>query len=553
MTTWTDGAAPALNGTNLNTLQALASNAVPNWLPNTAYGAGVFVLNPTGDLVKCTTAHTSGSSYSMTNWAYSATFVQTSSKGAANGVAGLDATGLVPVAQLPTSTADYGYLYVGFTGNGVFFEKMNALTSADGHTFTGSEVNPIYTDPGTGTSFRDPSVLKIGSTWFCAYTVNNGNSKNFGLVKSTDLLNWTSLSGTANTPTLVDVSAVSGLSQCWAPELVVDNSGNVYAFWTDVPTSGAWKLYYTQFTDSTGLTTWNAPAAVSWATAPTDNVWDATMAWDSGASLWRIFYAFGSSSTNWALQRAYASTPTGTWTTDKTGDWASWMANSAANTYFEAPELTKSGSTWRIYLDPWVGTNPATATHPGYVYSESADLNTWLAPKACPVGPGYPSGQVMRHGSFTHLTTQADRNLVDGVASERSPIRHAEYTGTFATTANTATGPGTLTLDSGTNFKASDFVTTPAASQITIGVAGIYTIDFECMFNSTACSGGFVAIKNSGATSIFATQDLVSTAQAWNVSAPNLYCSAGQILQFYVQTGVSIAGCTARVRITKIA
>lgn len=41
---------------------------IPLWQPTTAYTVGQVVAAPTGDVVKCATAHTSGSSFSMTNW-----------------------------------------------------------------------------------------------------------------------------------------------------------------------------------------------------------------------------------------------------------------------------------------------------------------------------------------------------------------------------------------------------------------------------------------------------------------------------------------------------
>jgi hypothetical protein len=54
----------------------LYGNDVRAWAPFTVYAAGQAVVNPSGDVVTAIAAHTSGASYTATNWTLSSTFVQ---------------------------------------------------------------------------------------------------------------------------------------------------------------------------------------------------------------------------------------------------------------------------------------------------------------------------------------------------------------------------------------------------------------------------------------------------------------------------------------------
>lgn len=503
------------------------------WQPNTAYVTGQPVVNPSGDLVTAKTNHTSGGTYTAGNWNLSGSYATTASKGAVNGIAGLDSSGLVPVTQLPSSSTDYGYAWLGFTGNGVCFESLNVASSSDGKSFTLGASSPVYTPVSTGTSLRDPSMMKIGSTYFVAYTANNGLNKNFEIASSTDLLHWTLVA-------TVDCSTVPSAYQTWAPELIQDTNGDIYAFFTNVtnggPVPSIWRV---KAIDTTGLTTWGAPVAMSWTTLPNWPI-DATFQYTNGQ--WYCFYA---NNNTMFVERATSPTLTGTFTVDKTGDWAGWGYGR------EAPQLVQVSSTkWRIYIDRFSGTSP-NWVYAGYAYSESSDLTTWTALTTVATDPGFPIGQLMRHGAFLKIPDATTRNTVAAAVAGRKPLRHAEYTGAFTTVANTATGPGALTMDTGTAYRAGDFISSTGTSQVTVGVAGNYNIDFLATFNNGACGGGYIAIKNPAATAVYATQDLVASAQAWNIGNSNLYLPAGSVLQFFVQTTNARTGCTARIRITK--
>lgn len=51
-----------------STLSLTSTGYVPKWAPNTAYTAGQQVIAPTNDVVSAKTSHTSGATYSATNW-----------------------------------------------------------------------------------------------------------------------------------------------------------------------------------------------------------------------------------------------------------------------------------------------------------------------------------------------------------------------------------------------------------------------------------------------------------------------------------------------------
>ena len=98
-------------------LAANNADLVAKWKPNTAYTAGQQVVSPDGDNITRTIDGTTGAAFTMTNWAPSATAaalpgkLDASQKGAASGVAGLDAQGKVPASQgsvgLPADQLDY--------------------------------------------------------------------------------------------------------------------------------------------------------------------------------------------------------------------------------------------------------------------------------------------------------------------------------------------------------------------------------------------------------------------------------------------------------------
>ena len=135
--------------------------------------------------------------------------------------------------QLGDGQLDSTYVMATFHNNR---QRLQIGVSMDGKSWTmlsknGS--NDIYSPPG-GDDLRDPSIARIGGTWYVVYTSGDygsahvppisghfGNSEAyFGLAKSTDLLNWTWV---ANVP-------IASTTQVWGPQLVQFASGQIYVF-----------------------------------------------------------------------------------------------------------------------------------------------------------------------------------------------------------------------------------------------------------------------------------------------------------------------------------
>jgi hypothetical protein len=417
------------------------------------------------------------------------------------------------------ANTDYGYLVTAFTGNGGFHERLSVFYSPDGKTVFGGGANQVYADPNTGNSLRDPSTIKIGDTWYTAYTINNGYSKNFGVIKSTDLINWSPV-------TTVDVSSIGGLNQAWAPELVKDTNGDIYVFFSSMNASSVGSTYYVKATTG-NLTAWGAPSPVLWTNAPSSII-DPTFV--KSGNTWFCF--FKNEDTKY-IERATSTSLTGTWTVDRTGNWSGWGSG------LEGPEIVKTrAGMWRLYLDRY-------STNSGYMYTESSDLGTWTALTAISVGPNVlPASQRVRHGSFVRLTDQQSATVAMSAALSK-PRRHGEFSGTGNVSANNPNaGPGTLVPFSDSTYSSgtASFITIPAAHQLKLEIAGVYSVSWVGQHagvaaGTTAEGNAFMAIKSPDQTATYATVDILPTSGEASVSFPKKYFEAGTVLQFFCQFG----------------
>jgi hypothetical protein len=423
---------------------------------------------------------------------------------------------------------DYGYLVTAFTGNGTGEEKLSVFYSPDGKTVLGTGGKHVYTDTHTGTSLRDPSTLKVGSFWYTAYTIDNGQQRTFGVLRSGNLTTWTPV-------TTVDVSAVPNLSRAWAPELIQDSNGDVYAFFSRIDTNNVGAAWYVRAT-SGDLSTWSAPSGLAW-TAPPANIIDPTFV--KNGSTWYCFYK--NEGTKY-LERATATTLTGPYTIDRTGNWAGWGSG------LEGAEIVKAGpGLWRLYADRY---DPGL----GYQWAESADLNTWSAMTSIATAPNVlDAGQSIRHGSFQKIGSAADAATVIGTALGTA-YRHAEFSAVgTGVPANTVTGPGSIT-----RFTLSDhtrdggFVTSPAPGQLQFLVDGVYSVGWVGDHAGTAAgAGSFMAIKSTDQTAVYATTDIPSNSGAQSVSFPPKYFRAGSIIQFFCQFGTPLPTLNSHITVHK--
>ena len=392
------------------------------WSSGTAYTAGQQVLDPAGNVVTALEAHTSGTAYDPSRW---------------------------------YGTAE-GFLFANFTYNSIQGEQLNLFYSADGHSVTGRGPNPVYTSVH---GLRDPSIINYQGTWVMAHGWDDPTQKKFSIVTSPDLVSWSEVA-------IVDVSSATGITQAWAPELTVDETGNLYAFFTNVVSSTDMEIWYSQCTATNNFATWALPVKLGWTTVP-GKAMDATFQKVNGT--WHMFFG-----DNTYVVHATATALLGPWTQDKSGDWAGWGPNR------EAPELVRLGpSKWRIYIDRYHGTSP-NWVYDGYGYSESTDLVNW-SPL---VGVGMPadlSQIVIRHGSFLRLDTAQNVSLVKGIMhSGASSHLHAEF---FASPSipgtMVETGMGSMTLDASFSDAGQSLFTQSPAGTIVVNATGKYSIDFH--------------------------------------------------------------------------
>lgn len=385
-----------------------------------------------------------------------------SQKAAVNGVASLDGTTHVPIAQIPDLSSLYGgtdvpgFLFFTFGGDGTVWEKMNVHYSPDGKSVVATPFNPVLTLTAPN-SLRDPSAKFINGYWFAVHTIDTAGSTtaggksatSFGVRRSADLINWTDVGN-------VSVAAATSIDQCWAPELVVDTNGDVYVFFTNLTAASVGSLWRVKATN-TALTTWSAPTAMAWTSAPSFAI-DACYIYNG--TKWYCFY-----SNHGTIERGNATTLTGTWTIDKTGDWAGWGL-----TQNEGPSIVQDGSVYRIYFDKYVAGT-------GMSWSESTDLNTWTT-LASVLTPGMAGNQKLRHGSVVKLATKQQQAAALGILGDQNPLAtHTEFTAVYSLPTGAVTAAaGTVTQSGVDNSTYPGIVTSNGSGLFTFNQRGVYDI-----------------------------------------------------------------------------
>ncbi|HWS32157.1 MAG TPA: hypothetical protein VN408_05365 [Actinoplanes sp.] len=236
-------------------------------------------------------------------------------------------------------------IYTTFKGDGAADQELWVYRSTDG----GLNYSVLYDTNFRGPTgvLRDPSIIKRGSTYFIAYTVQSWttNSTYYAVARSTDLRNWT------NVTTIP--SGISSTKYTWAPEFYVEG-GTTYLI-TNVAqtTCSACFRPYVYTAQNTDLTSWSGPQQM-WGLG-TNHI-DAYVV--KSGSTW---HSFVKNETTKYIEH---------WTsTDRlTGGWIN-RGNLWASGY-EGPSLVRlDDGRWRIYVDKYTNGGLWTAT--------SSDLNTW--------------------------------------------------------------------------------------------------------------------------------------------------------------------------------
>lgn len=441
-------------------------------------------------------------------------FVMETEVGVANGVASLDSSGKVPEAQLGSS--DFGYIFANFTGNGYTGENLNIYYSPDGKSVYGGGGNPVYKDPTTN-SLRDPSLIMLGSMYYVAYTRNNGADKVF------DVIGGSSLANLATVAT-VNLTGLSDISRIWAPEFVIDPAQPTrpYIFFSKINAAGTTGMMYWVQATNDALTSWTSATAMSWASAPAHYIDGVPIKHTDNK--WYMFYSTGAD-----ILRAWSNTLTGTYTTDKTGNWASW------GTDIEGPEVivdTMSGK-YRIYFDRFgAGT--------GYAWSESTDLNTWSSPVSLVVAPyTLPPGGKVRHGSFLPIKTHAVLNMVQALMLQPRLDPQIVFTGSRSHgPTGTVTNMGTPSVHSSSNNDV--MVTAAGAGKFTFLEAGDYEIhSTHSVTVATGVTRTFADVASADGTVLHA-REAGAAEDAFKITVPTFRAVAGE--QLLLRTFVAYTG-----------
>jgi len=173
------------------------------------------------------------------------------------------AAGFSAVAQAPRAVPDKdltAYLFVYFTGNNVDQESVHYAVSPNGYNYYALNNNrPVLSSAISATGgVRDPHILRgnDGTAFYMActdMTSSKGWDSNRGMVllKSTDLVNWTS--SVVNIQTAFPGN--ENLKRVWAPQTIYDEKAGKYMVYFSMQHGNAPdKIYYAYANkDFTGL------------------------------------------------------------------------------------------------------------------------------------------------------------------------------------------------------------------------------------------------------------------------------------------------------------
>jgi hypothetical protein len=267
-------------------------------------------------------------------------------------------TALVAPAQ-PASAAT-PLIYATFKGDGAADQELWIYQSTNGGTGYSVLYDTNFRGP-TGV-LRDPSIIKQGSTYYVAYTVQSWttNSTYFTIAASTDLRTWTNIAR-------VD-SGIADTRFTWAPEFSIeDGTVRVIASVSQTTCPSDCFKPYVYTAQNSGLTSWSGPTVMG---GITGNHIDTFLV--KSGSTYHAFTKAGNANIE-------------LWTsTSLTSGYAKRKDLYSGN--FEGQSLVRmDDGAWRMYADRYTNGGIYTAT--------SSDLVNWSALS----GPITCSG--CRHGT----------------------------------------------------------------------------------------------------------------------------------------------------------
>ncbi|KIY72723.1 glycoside hydrolase family 43 protein [Cylindrobasidium torrendii FP15055 ss-10] len=269
--------------------------------------------------------------------------------------------------ELEERAVNANYLFTAFTSASE--SNLYVYTSSDATAFSLLK-GPAYT-PSSGL-IRDPSViLHTDGKYYIAYTTD-WTGTNFAIATSSDAQTW-SLHATISTAS----STITPVNT-WAPEFFKDTKTGKLNIVVSLSTGsyGPFLPYVFTASDST-LKNWSGPVVMS-------GISNAGLGYIDTfpVLLGNTYHIFTKAETNGQkhIEHATASSLTGPYTFQQTGDFAGWGQA-------EGPSVTQlSNGSYRIYMDGYSSGK--------YTYSDSADLYTWSAPQTVPNLSG-----TVRHGT----------------------------------------------------------------------------------------------------------------------------------------------------------
>ncbi|MFE2425808.1 glycoside hydrolase family 43 protein [Streptomyces sp. NPDC059373] len=294
-------------------------------------------------------------------------------------------------AAAPAAGSADRYTIVAFTNASDY--TVNVYQADDATDFRLLKAS-AYTPPSG--RIRDASVFKhTDGLYYLTYTTDTWSvsSTTIGFARSSDRVTWTHLYD--------HTIPITNLSRAWAPEWFVDGDGSVHIIVSCSTTADEYLFTpYVLTATNSALTAWSAPVAM--AGIGTNHI--DTFVVKIGST----YHAFTKNETAKYIEYATASSLTGTWTLQKTGDWAGW------GSYKEGPCLVRlDNGGWRIYYDAY--------SEGVYYFSDSYDtFATWSTPTKLPEVSG-----TARHFTVLKETVPGGASLTTGVTRS---FQSANYT-----------------------------------------------------------------------------------------------------------------------------
>lgn len=346
-------------------------------------------------------------------------------------------------------------------GKLVAFGFENSEMTARGYTVSGATMTPLpgvaqLANANSSYGLRDPSIARMNGNYYLAATKPlKSNYLGTGatamqLHVSNNLADWTPL---ADIP-----AGVTGATRAWAPELFVDGP-DVYVYYsvTTDTTQDASLIttfdIYARKASNPELTAWGSAVKMTGLVTPKSLDAHVTRADDARGK----YVMFFKDETNMNICRAWAGSPLGPWTTDKTG---AWLGHATAT---EGPQLMRlPGGTWRLFYDRYVNDQLA--------YRDSTDLDTWTAETTLTYSPR------LRHPGYLWLTP-AESNAL---ATRHRAVR--AYTGAAISIPHNALTAVPLSNSQGDTA----FWSSANPTRFTADAPGWYSLSFTLLWTSNA-------------------------------------------------------------------